>query len=151
MQEAVGGHHGGLVDGAPAGEVGDHASRLLDEDERRGQVPGVHADLDHRLGGALSHESVTPEVAEAAVAPGAGEQAAEAGRPGLDVGGRAVHELRVGEGGHTRDVDAPLLPRPQPGPAHGPGAAAAPGQPALAQRGGADDADLHLAVALDAE
>ena len=36
-------------------------------------------------------------------------------------------------------------------PPDGPGAAAAPGEPALAQRRGRDHADLHLAVVLDAE
>ena len=58
------------VDRAPAVEVGHPAAGLLDEHERRRDVPGLETDLDHRLGGALGHERVAPEVAEAAVAPG---------------------------------------------------------------------------------
>src|SRR4029077_16913067 len=63
----------------------------------------------------------------------------------------AVDELRVAQCGHARDVDAAPLAGRHPGRARSPGAAAAPGQPPLPERWGADDADLHLAVALDAQ
>src|SRR5438552_1410607 len=57
------------VDPADAGEVRHPTARLLDEDERRGEVPCPDVDLDHSLGGALGKQRVAPEVAEAALAP----------------------------------------------------------------------------------
>ena len=69
------------MDRSRAVEVGQAAAGLLDDDERRGEVPGRWPDLDHRLRGALGHQRVPPEVAEAALAPDVAEQRVEPGRP----------------------------------------------------------------------
>ena len=61
-------------------EVGHPPTGLLDHDRRRGEVPAVRPDLDHRLGGALGDQRVAPEVAEAPVAPGRPDQGIEARR-----------------------------------------------------------------------
>jgi hypothetical protein len=149
VQVAVGAHERRPVDPAGARHVGHPAAGLLDQDERRGDVPDVHPALDHRLGGAFGDERVAPEVAEAAVAPGGGDRRVEAGHEaGPDVlPPAAVNELGVLDPGYRRGSDRPagaIAP-------DRPGAQAAGGMPALAQRRRAEDPDLELVIHLHRE
>src|SRR3954453_10799067 len=52
---------------APPG--GPPPPRLFDDDHWARDVPHLHVDLEHRLRGALCHQRVAPEVAEATFAP----------------------------------------------------------------------------------
>ena len=65
---------------SPPVEVGQPAAGLLEDGARPGQVPDLQLVLDHGLGGALGHEHVAVEVAQAAVPPDASEQVEEARR-----------------------------------------------------------------------
>ena len=96
VEEAVRGQQRARVDQPPAVEVGDPAAGLLDQDERRGHVPGRQLDLDHGLGGALGQQRVAPEVTEAAIPPDLAEEAGEARRPGRDLAGRGPSRTRPG-------------------------------------------------------
>ena len=138
-------------DGPPPVEVGDPRAGLLQHHQGTGQVPRVHAHLDHRLRGPFGHERVAPEVAEAAITPGAADERAEAGRLRLDVGRRAVDQLGVLESRHGRDVDPPRAGAGRAGRPGDPRAPAAPRVPALPEGRRGDHADLHLAVARDAD
>src|SRR3954469_21574577 len=54
------------VDAAAVLQIRRPAAGLLDEQHRRSSVPGRELDLDHRLGGALGEQRISPEIAEAA-------------------------------------------------------------------------------------
>src|SRR5574342_631493 len=68
VEKAVGRHHRARVDVGRAGEVGEPASCLLDEDLHRRHVPGVEVGLGVDLRLALRHDAVAVVVAEAALA-----------------------------------------------------------------------------------
>src|SRR3954447_8505312 len=53
VEQPVGADERRRVDPADAVHVGDPAARLLDDDHRARDVPDLHFDLEHRLGGAL--------------------------------------------------------------------------------------------------
>src|SRR5687768_7393345 len=135
------------VDAPAAIEIGHAAAGLLDEQRGRRSVPRLELDLQHRLRRALGNERVAPEVAESAIAPGGLEQRTKAGRtPGsLEISRARVQDLGVREVGDARGADASRLASRT---ARGPRATAAPGVPALAQRGRGADRGLQLAVAL---
>src|SRR6266581_4523710 len=69
VQEAVGGHRAAAVWGRLSREIGERATRLLDDHLQRRQVPqrdfGLGADVDS----ALSDKNMGPEVAVGAGAP----------------------------------------------------------------------------------
>src|SRR5262245_39119790 len=67
VQLAVGAEHVRPGDVAAAVPVGETPARLLDNRLEGGQVPGVHAVLDHDLAGALGDEQEAPAIAEAAL------------------------------------------------------------------------------------
>ena len=81
MEQAVRAQERASVDAAAPIQVRGAAAGLLDEQHRSGGVPGREFDLDHRLGGTLSDQGVTPEVAEAAFPPDIAQEAVEPGRP----------------------------------------------------------------------
>ena len=117
-------------------DIGHPTAGLLDEDRRRGEVPAFGPDLDHRLGGALRHQRVAPEVAEAALAPR--RRTSRPSKPGAgpdahDIGPRAVQDLGVVERrrpARPRSGAAPVDRRREPTP-HRP----AMGPPALTSAG----------------
>ncbi len=115
---------------------------VLDEDEGRGQVPGIELRLEHRLAGALGHERITPEVTESAIAPGRADDGIE---PPLLAGSgecraRGIEDLGVLEARNLRDAQAPLAR---------PGATTAHGVPALVHRRRRHHAHLQLARAFE--
>ena len=78
--------------------------------ERRGEVPCLRVDLDHRLGGALGEQRVAPEVAEAPFAPDSPSSASEARAPGPLASmsrPRAVQDLGILERSDARHADPP--------------------------------------------
>src|SRR5438128_8378310 len=105
-------------------EVGQAPARLLDEDERRREVPGVELRFEHRFSGALGHQRVAPEVAEPTVAPGGTDDGIETAllADGGEGGARGVEDLSVLELRDLRHAQASLT---------GPGAAPTHGMPAL--------------------
>src|SRR5262245_51134375 len=108
VEMAVRGEAVAAVDTAMPIEVGHATARLFDEEDRRGRVPALEADLDHRLGRALGEQRVAPEIAEAPLAPDIPEQRIEAGgAAGLgDVDAAAEQDLGVVERAHAADADA---------------------------------------------
>src|SRR6266536_1869641 len=139
------------VDPARTGEVREPSAGFLHQDERRGEIPRLEIDLDHRLGGALRDERIPPEIAEAAFPPDVSEQRPEAGRPAarLDVVAGPIQDLGVPR---RRD---PRHPDPSrsvgPGCTDRPGAATPRGIPALPERRRREGADLQLPVHLEGE
>src|SRR5271157_864574 len=73
VDQAVGGHSRRAIDGPLTRCRGEASAGLLHDHQRRRPVPRMRARLQHRLGRALGHEHVAPEVAEAPLAPRFGE------------------------------------------------------------------------------
>jgi hypothetical protein len=61
-------------------EIGHGSPRLFDHNRRRGEVPWSEVLLHHRLRGAIGHQGVAPEVAEAPLAPHLADEAIVSGR-----------------------------------------------------------------------
>ena len=64
---AVAGQAVGVFHGRNAIPIGESAARFLDNHLQGGDVPFVHAVLDHELAGALSEQQVAVIVAKAAL------------------------------------------------------------------------------------
>ena len=113
----------------------------------------MHAHLDHRLGRALRHERIAPEVAEAAAAPDAPQRVEEPRRAAgsLDVGDGAVEQVRLPDRVDSRDAGPTHRPRPPAVRDDRPGPPATARVPSLAERGGGEHSDLDLPVALARE
>src|SRR6266478_3832300 len=122
MEQAVGREHRAGVDVGLAGEVGELAARLLDENLHGRDVPGLEIGLGVDLRLALRHHAVAEVVAEATLPRGRVHEALEP-RPesggAQDVQAR-VDQERVLHHGARRHVDALAvgpgalaLPRPE--------------------------------------
>src|SRR5207253_3513493 len=97
VNQAGGSDRISAVGGPPPREVGQPPARRRDQDQRGGQVPGVEFGLYHCLARTLGHQGITPEVAEATVAPGRADNRVEPLLPPdrLERRARRVEDLRV--------------------------------------------------------
>jgi hypothetical protein len=138
------------IEPAAAVEIRYPAAGLLDDEGRRRGVPDLEVDLDHRLGRAVGEERVAPEVAEAALPPGVGEEApkARSAAGGLDVDGAGVQDLGSVDAIDPRHGDPARLGIAS---VEGPRTTAPPGEPARPESRGRDDRGLQLTLPLGGE
>src|SRR3990170_1882825 len=139
VEQAVGRQDGARVDVGPAGEVGEPAAGLLDEDLHRRRVPGLEVGLGVDLRLPRRYHAVAVVVAEAALARGRVHEALEpcpVPRGAQDVQAR-VNQERVLHRGARRDLDPFAI---------GPGALALARPEELARHRIVDHARRHLPV-----
>ena len=112
MQPPVRRERGTRVDRGPPPEVGEPSARLLDDDLRSGEVPGLEVELRVDLGLACRDEPVAQVVAEAPLAlrrvDEPGEAVPVATLP--DDAQPRVHEEAPAELAHVRDPEALAVP-----------------------------------------
>src|SRR3990172_444683 len=144
VEQAVGRENGARVDVRPAGEVGEPAAGLLDEDLHRRRVPGLEVGLGGDLRLPRRYHAVAVVVAEAALARGRVHEALEpcpVPRGAQDVQAR-VDQERVLHRGARRDLDPFAI---------GPGALALARPEELARHRIVDHARRHLPVLLEGD